>query len=85
MQSGVGGKPFLDIVVDELVRQGLKRIIFCVGHLKEQIIDRYAARSDAEYRFSAEEVALGTGGAVIRSSRSCPIPTFPAGPKIGRG
>ena len=60
----VGGKPFLDILVEDLVQQGFQRIIFCVGHLKEQIIDRYNTRKDAEYLFSQEDIPLGTGGAV---------------------
>jgi len=60
----VGGKPFLDILVEDLVKQGFQRIIFCVGHLKEQIIDRYKTRHDAEYVFSKENIPLGTGGAI---------------------
>jgi NDP-sugar pyrophosphorylase family protein len=60
----IGGQPFLDILVDDLLKQGFQRIIFCVGHLKEQIIGRYNSRDDAEYLFSQEDVPLGTGGAV---------------------
>jgi len=60
----LGGKPFLDILVEDLILQGFRRIIFCVGHLKEQIIGRYQSRNDAEFLFSQEEVFLGTGGAV---------------------
>ena len=60
----IGGKPFLDILVEDLVKQGFQRIIFCVGHLKEQIIDRYKPRKDAEYLFSKEYSPLGTGGAI---------------------
>ena len=60
----IGGRPFLDILVEDLLKQGFRRIIFCVGHLKEQIIARYKSRDDAEYLFSQEDVPLGTGGAV---------------------
>jgi NDP-sugar pyrophosphorylase family protein len=60
----VGGKPFLDILVDDLLQQGFQRVIFCVGHLKEQIIERYQSRKDAEYLFSQENTPLGTGGAI---------------------
>lgn len=60
----VHGRPFLDILVEDLTQQGFRRIIFCVGHFKEQIIARYQARNDAEYLFSRENVPLGTGGAV---------------------
>ena len=60
----IGGRPFLDILVDNLLKQEFRRIIFCVGHLKEQIIDRYKYRNDAEFCFSEEDVLLGTGGAI---------------------
>ncbi len=60
----IGGRPFLDILVDDLLKQGFRRIIFCVGHLKEQIIERYQSRNDAEFYFSEEDVLLGTGGAI---------------------
>lgn len=60
----VAGKPVLDILVAELRRQGCRRIIFCVGYLKEQIIAHYRDRTDAEFLFAEEEAPLGTGGAL---------------------
>lgn len=60
----VAGTPVLDILVAELRRQGCRRIIFCVGHMKEQIIAHYRSRNDAELLFAEEEVPLGTGGAL---------------------
>lgn len=60
----IAGKPLLDILVTELLRQGCHRIIFCVGHMGEQIIAHYRRREGAEYLFAKEEVPLGTGGAV---------------------
>jgi D-glycero-alpha-D-manno-heptose 1-phosphate guanylyltransferase len=63
----VGGKPFLDILVDDLLQQGFQRTIFCVGHLKEQIIERYQSHKDAEFLFSQEDMPLGTGGAILNA------------------
>jgi D-glycero-alpha-D-manno-heptose 1-phosphate guanylyltransferase len=60
----VKGIPFLDILVENLLQQGFRRIIFCVGYLKEQIIERYRSGTDAEFVFSEEEELLGTGGAI---------------------
>jgi len=60
----LGGRPFLDILVEDLLEQGFRRLIFCVGYLKEQIIGRYRDRDDAEYLFSEEDAPLGTGGAI---------------------
>ena len=60
----VSGRPFLDILVDELKRQGLRRFVFCVGYGAEHIISRYGSRNDALFRFSKEDRPLGTGGAL---------------------
>lgn len=60
----VRGRPFLDILIDDLLHQGFCRIILCVGHQRQQIIDRYSSRTDAEFLFSEERTLLGTGGAV---------------------
>jgi D-glycero-alpha-D-manno-heptose 1-phosphate guanylyltransferase len=60
----IHGRPFLDLLVDELIAQQVTRIILCVGYLREQIIAHYRKRSDAEFLFSEEAVPLGTGGAV---------------------
>lgn len=72
----IQGRPFLDILVDALKAQGFRRFIFCVGHHKEQILERYGIGHDAEYLFSAEAVPLGTGGAVQNAlplARSSPV------------
>lgn len=72
----IGGRPFLDIVVHELRGQGFERIIFCVGHRKEEIIAHYRPRRDGEFVFAEEDEPLGTGGAVMNalpSTRSDPI------------
>jgi len=60
----IHGRPFLDLLMDELIDQQVTRIILCVGYLREQIIARYRTRSDADILFSEETVPLGTGGAV---------------------
>jgi D-glycero-alpha-D-manno-heptose 1-phosphate guanylyltransferase len=60
----VRGRALLDILVDDLVAQGLRRVILCVGHLKEQIIEHFSDRREADFLFSEETAPLGTGGAV---------------------
>jgi NDP-sugar pyrophosphorylase family protein len=62
--ASVQGMPFLQLLVDSLKQQGLRRFIFCVGHLREQIIAHFAKQGDADYAFSIETSPLGTGGAV---------------------
>lgn len=60
----VQGRPFIDILLDELISQGLQRFILCVGHMKEQIIRHLAGRHDASILYSEEAEPLGTGGAI---------------------
>lgn len=60
----IEGRPFLDLLVDELVAQGLRRFILCVGHHGNQIVDHFHRRREGEFLFSQELSPLGTGGAV---------------------
>lgn len=60
----VQGKPFIDILLDELIDQGLRRFILCIGYMKEQIVGHLAERHDAVFLYSEETVPLGTGGAI---------------------
>jgi len=60
----IRGRPFLDILIDDLTRQGLRRLILCVGHRGNQIVAHLRSRTDAEFVFSEESSPLGTGGAV---------------------
>jgi len=65
--ADVAGRAFLDILTDELVRNGLRRLILCAGHGAEQIAAHYRDRGDAEFVISAEDRPLGTGGAIAHA------------------
>ena len=56
--------PFLDLLVDDLVDQGCRRIILGTGYLSDQIESHIKQRNDANYLISAEKFSLGTGGAI---------------------
>lgn len=65
----VRGKPFLDHVLESLFAQGLRRVILCVGHMREQVGAYVAERAASDPRFrgvvcSEEVEPLGTGGAI---------------------
>jgi len=60
----INGRPFIDILLDDCINQGLRRFILCVGYLKEQVIEYLSNRDDCEIIYSEEEDLLGTGGAV---------------------
>ena len=62
----VEGRPFLAHLLDALDRQGVRRVVLCLGHAAEEVWD--AARAHVpegmEILPSREEEPLGTGGAV---------------------
>jgi D-glycero-alpha-D-manno-heptose 1-phosphate guanylyltransferase len=60
----IGSRLFIDLIVDDLIAQGIRRIVLAVGHLKEQIEAHFQNRKDAEFLISAESKPLGTGGAI---------------------
>jgi NDP-sugar pyrophosphorylase family protein len=63
----VAGRPFLDLQLERLARQGARRVVLCLGHLAEAV-ERHVARMP---RFGLELVCrrdgprpLGTAGAL---------------------
>lgn len=66
----VAGEPFLSHQIRLLKQNGLTRIVLCVGHLGEQIVQKYGDGSaqgiQIEYSFDGPAL-LGTGGALIRA------------------
>ena len=65
----INGKPFLEIILDFLQKQEIKRVIICVGYKKEIIMNYF----DSSYKtikidYSIEEIPLGTGGALINAN-----------------
>jgi NDP-sugar pyrophosphorylase family protein len=66
----VAGRPFVFHQLDLLRRQGVERIVLCVGHLGEQIRsavgDGAALGLDIGYSYDGDTL-LGTGGAIKRA------------------
>jgi NDP-sugar pyrophosphorylase family protein len=60
----VRGRPFIDILLDRLIEQGLRRFVLCVGYMRDQIVQHVGNRHDATFVYSEEAVPLGTGGAI---------------------
>jgi NDP-sugar pyrophosphorylase family protein len=63
----VAGRPFVDHQLDLLYRNGIRRVVLCLGHLGEQI-ERHlgdGAARGMELRYSFDgPTLLGTGGAL---------------------
>ncbi len=65
----VGTQHFIVIVLDRLFSEGVGRVVLCVGHLKDQVVEIVSREKSSrpgwgEIIFSEEEEPLGTGGAV---------------------
>ena len=61
----IAGKPFLDYLLEDLSRQGIKEITLLVGHKKEIIIDHFGNTfKNLNLEYALEENPLGTGGAL---------------------
>lgn len=60
----IRGRPFLDLLLDYLFRQGIARVVFCVGYGRERLMERYARWPRMLTTFSVETEPLGTGGAI---------------------
>jgi MurNAc alpha-1-phosphate uridylyltransferase len=66
----VGGRPFVLRQLDLLRRQGLRRVVLCVGFLGEQVRERVGDGADlgVEVKYSFDGASLlGTGGALRRA------------------
>lgn len=66
----VAGEPFFSHQLRLLKKNGLTRIVLCVGYLGEMIVDQYGDGSkwgvQIDYSFDGPKL-LGTGGALIRA------------------
>lgn len=66
----VAGEPFFSHQIRLLKKNGLTRLVLCVGYLGDQIVAQYGDGSkwgvQIEYSFDGEKL-LGTGGALIRA------------------
>jgi len=60
------GKPFLSLLLDQLVFFGFERVLLCVGYKAEQIIELFGTRyKTLAIDYSIESKPLGTGGAIL--------------------
>lgn len=61
----IRNKPFLDILLENIISYRFRNIVLCTGYLKEQIKDHFSNyRENSNITFSEEKEPLGTGGAL---------------------
>lgn len=64
----INNTPFLSYLLDRLDMYGIRKVVLCTGFKKEQIYSYYKEKyKNMEINYSAEEVPLGTGGAIINA------------------
>jgi NDP-sugar pyrophosphorylase family protein len=66
----VAGRPFLDIILAQLVAAGcVNAVVLAVGYKSEVIVERYrnSGRYPFPVDFSVETAPLGTGGAIVQA------------------
>jgi D-glycero-alpha-D-manno-heptose 1-phosphate guanylyltransferase len=64
----VGGRPFLERLLDYWIAQGVRRAVLAIGYMHE-LIEKHFGTSyrDCEIVYSVEDRPLGTGGALVKS------------------
>lgn len=69
--ASVGDRPFLELLVWQLARQGVSQLVMCTGYLAEQIEETLGDGDSfgVKIEYSREVVPLGTGGALKLAQR----------------
>lgn len=70
--ADVGGKPFLEYLVQRLLAQKFSRIVFCVGYMKDWITEYFVRNYPSISNFSLEDNPLGTAGALRNAGNLLP-------------
>jgi len=62
----VKGRPFLELLLEYWIGQGVRRFVLSVGYLAERITRHFGTHwCGAEIEYAVEQQALGTGGGLI--------------------
>lgn len=64
----VGGRPFLEVLLRQLERSGVTRVLLSVGYLRAAIEEHFGSTFAAmSLDYAVEETPLGTGGAIRKA------------------
>lgn len=70
--ADVNGRPFISIIFEWLIKNGVDRIIVSVGYKREILINYFGDSYDGiDLVYSCEDVPLMTGGAIKKAITSC--------------
>lgn len=66
--ADINGRPFLACLIDNLLRQGINKIILSVGYKAEMIMNHFGITyNDISIKYVFEDKPLGTGGAIKKA------------------
>lgn len=74
----VNGRPFVEYILQMLIRQGFKNYCFLAGYLSDEVIRHFqdGQRFGVQIRYSVEDAPLGTGGSVKKGIESSDFSHF---------
>ncbi|MBF0483073.1 MAG: nucleotidyltransferase family protein [Candidatus Omnitrophica bacterium] len=58
------GRPFLDYILEQIVEQGVHKVVLCAGYKSESVKNIVKRYPDVDIVISIENEPLGTGGAI---------------------
>lgn len=68
----IGERPFLEFVLDHLVRYEFEHVVLSTGYLHEKIEQHFGDRyRDIQIDYALEEQPLGTGGGMLNALAHC--------------
>jgi D-glycero-alpha-D-manno-heptose 1-phosphate guanylyltransferase len=68
----IRGRPFLELQLSLLARNGFGHVVLAVGYLGQTIISHFGDRYEGiELSYNVEQSPLGTGGAIASALRKC--------------
>ena len=74
----VGGRPFLTLLLDQLIAAGCGRVILSVGHLRDVILEAFQeSYRGIPLHYVIEAAPLGTGGAIRMALSHAHEPSVP--------
>jgi D-glycero-alpha-D-manno-heptose 1-phosphate guanylyltransferase len=68
----IGGRPFLEYLLDQLAHRGIHRVVLALGYLAPVIVRHFGGHYQGmELAYVVEDKPLGTGGAIRLAMDAC--------------
>ena len=68
----IAGRPFLELLLGNLARNGFEHVVLSVGYMADAIIDHFGEKwRSLHLHYALEQTPLGTGGAIREAMAHC--------------